>query len=147
MDEILLTRMQMKPLFHKARKLFKEAVARDEEIPEDEAAFVNEYICQAQVARVCSDFLEPWLARIEESIRHNPTEWLAGERSALRETIRNLRAAAGACEGDVRAKILHEVQQYVNTHDVYQVVFEHYDEQGRWIPLQTRRINIEEALK
>ena len=49
-------------------------------------------LCRAQVAKVCSDFLEPWLARIEESIRRNPTEWLAGERNALRETIRILRA-------------------------------------------------------
>ena len=66
----------------------------------DDMECAIEEACRAQVARVCSDFLEPWLARIEESIRRNPTEWLAGERNALRETIRILRAAAGMEGGE-----------------------------------------------
>ena len=47
---------------------------------------------------------------------------------------------------DTRHQVLWEVQQYINTHDIYYVLFEHYDEKRAWVPLQTRRINIAEAL-
>jgi len=102
MDEILLTRMQMKPLFHKARKLFKEAVARDEEIPEDEAAFVNEYICQAQVAKVveCATDLDQVknYQMNEDKVTHTksmPIYVWEGDLLIRRSDVQALRVAAG----------------------------------------------------
>jgi len=45
-----------------------------------------------------------------------------------------------------RPQVLRQVQEYINTHDIYQVIWEHYDSSGAWVPLKTKRINITEVL-
>lgn len=52
MNNILLTREALNPIYHEAVKAFKLAVKRGEEIEEDFAPFVNEYCCRAQVRKV-----------------------------------------------------------------------------------------------
>ncbi len=53
-------------------------------------------------------------------------------------------------EEETRLKVLQEVQDYVDANNVYKVTFGHYDYSekayGVWVPIQTERINILEAL-
>ena len=35
-----------------------------------------------------------------------------------------------------------KIQRWIDTNDVYKVIWEHYDDCGNWIPLRTERINI-----
>ena len=61
MNNILLTREALNPIYHEAVKAFKLAVERGEEIEEDFAPFVNEYCCRAQVRKVVEWWTSPCL--------------------------------------------------------------------------------------
>ncbi len=46
----------------------------------------------------------------------------------------------------VRKAFAEEIQKYIDENNIYQVIFGHYEDLYKWVPLQTKRINITEVL-
>jgi len=51
-------------------------------------------------------------------------------------------------ESEIRLDERQRIQKYIDENNIYQVIFGHYEAPlgMRWIPLETKRINIVEAL-
>ena len=90
---VLLTREELKPIYHAAFARFQDAVARGDEIAEDSAAYVNEAVARAQVRKVADEMAKFFgMAQLTspDSLEPPPSiEYLAGE------FYKALRKAAG----------------------------------------------------
>ena len=54
--------------------------------------------------------------------------------------------AVEAHDQQVRKDLIEALQKYIDANNIYQVIFKHYEDLYKWVPLQTKRINITEVL-
>ena len=49
-----------------------------------------------------------------------------------------------AHDQQVRKDLIEEIQKYIDANNIYQVIFGHYEDLYKWVPLQTKKINLED---